>query len=525
MKCSEVRGFLSEINYHTEPVTPIPPADFGYLSANGYVQTTTRDDHDKGVADVAGLSQLTMEIAAEKPVLGQAYDALDQDQEKEHSFSFHFQGKGEKDALAQRIEDESNAAIAENTKLTTMEFNLNALLQKKSAFDRMVAYGDQYLSLTGNGVLVLNDLNVRNYRVADDEFTDFVTELGTTYSELRSIADRAKSYVALLGPRFPVMVDDLTGADVLQPVLWSTGIGLGKLKGDPAAIGARASQALSSLQSFSLLNSLKSTPPSMLLAAEVMTSLGGQDIESLKSTLQDLHGRVKKEGVPGELSVGVAATIMAGRRFDGTYPIDTFKQFKQQTPSFEAAAILGVMNTPFADLIAKFKSFRGLLSSWGYTASEDLEIAAAFLAIGELGADDVQDKLKYVVQQLTNYLEYPLVAGAILASIPVFEAHEVLDLMEKAVALLKGYLPVLERSEVVTLAVRMIHGVRNELVKQIDSTATISQTPVQFTYGWYPGLFRWYFPVIIAHSTYNASFSGMGGFHPAHSHGIGGFAG
>jgi len=157
--------------------------------------------------------------------------------------------------------------------------------------------------------------------------------------------------------------------------------------------------------------------------------------------------------------------------------------------------------------------------------SEDTEIASAFLAIGELNPGEVEAKVQYIVEQLANYLEYPLVAAAILASIPVFEAHEVLDLMEKAVTMLFTYARGLERSEMVALAVRMIHGVRNELVKEIDSTAKITETPVQFTYSTHPGFFFWYFPVIVAHSTYHATFSGMGGFHPAHSHGVGGFVG
>jgi len=97
--------------------------------------------------------------------------------------------------------------------------------------------------------------------------------------------------------------------------------------------------------------------------------------------------------------------------------------------------------------------------------------------------------------------------------------------MEKAVTLLSGCAVGLERSELVALAVRMIHGVRNELVKDVDSTARIAQTPVQFTYGLNQGLYIRFFPVIVAHSSYHATFSAMGGFHPAHSHGIGGFAG
>jgi hypothetical protein len=215
---------------------------------------------------------------------------------------------------------------------------------------------------------------------------------------------------------------------------------------------------------------------------------------------------------------------MAGRRYDGSYPTDRFGQFTKLTGSREAQAILAVMNIPYDDLSSKFNRFRSAFTSWGYMNSEDTEVASAFLAIGELSADEVEGKLMYIVEQLRNYLEYPLVAAAILASIPVFESHEVLDLMEKAVTLLSGYTAGLERSELVALAVRMIHGVRNEIVKEIDPTAKIAETPVQFTYPYHPG-FGWYYPSIVAHSSYHATFSGMGGFHPAHSHGVGGFAG
>src|SRR5438094_9080505 len=187
------------------------------------------------------------------------------------------------------------------------------------------------------------------------------------------------------------------------------------------------------------------------------------------------------------------------------------------------------MNVPIDGLSPKFQEFRSLFTSWGYMTSEDTEIASAFLGIGELNPDEVKEKLKYIIEQLQNYLQYPIVAAAILASIPVFEAHEVLDLMEKAVTLLRGYSATyvtgLERSELVAMAVRMIHGVRNEIVKEIDPTAKITGTPVQFTYEPHPIFFVRYYPVIIAHSSYHATFSGMGGFHPAHSHGVGGFAG
>ncbi|HXX87363.1 MAG TPA: hypothetical protein VEH86_02835, partial [Candidatus Acidoferrum sp.] len=79
-------------------------------------------------------------------------------------------------------------------------------------------------------------------------------------------------------------------------------------------------------------------------------------------------------------------------------------------------------------------------------------------------------------------------------------------------------------SELISLSVRMIHGIKNELVKKLDPTAKITNTPVQFTY--FPSnLFFLYAPLIIAHSSYYSTFSGMGGYHPAHVHGVGGFVG
>lgn len=524
MKCAAARTFLSQISGREEPIASIPSADLNYLSVNGYLLGTTKEDYEKGSDDITRLSQMIAQANAQRAEEEQARAALQQDEGKEHSFLFRFEGKEEKAELSQRIQNETAAVSREESESSEMEARLSQLIEEKSMIDRMVAYGGGgYLSLTDLGTIVLNDLNVRNYRVADQEFPDFIAETKAIYTELRSIADKATSYVASLRPSV-LASEDLDSEDAddvrrLQSLLWGEAIGLAKLQGDTSQIGGRFVQA------FYVLRSLKSTVPDKLMAAEIMTAASGQDVQNLEPVLRDLDERVRDQGVPKELSAGVAATIMAARNFDGTYPLDRFAQFKELTSSYEAASILAVMKVPYDGLSSKFQEYRAIFSSWGYTKSEDTEVASAFLAIGELGADEVEVKLKYVVEQLKNYLEYPLVAGAILASIPVLESHEVLDLMEKAVTLLSSYTAGFERSELVALAVRMIHGVRNELVKEIDSTAKIAETPVQFTYGPRLGGFWWYYPIIVAHSSFHSTFSGMGGFHPAHNHGVGGFAG
>lgn len=539
MKCSAVRTFLNQADSYyylsssghedIKPIDLIPDADMAYLVSNGYVVMMSKKDHDAQEAAISRMNDISAQLMAQRAEEQQAVLELRKDQDVEHSISFHMESKEEQDAMAAHIQTEAATVTKEQSETASLEASVNELIQKKYTLDRLAPYGNGYVALTDLGVLVLSDLNVRIYRVADDEFSDFVTEVKATYGELRGIADKATTYVTNLKPRLPKIEeeahDDEAGVVLSQggvkapSLLWASAIGLAKLQGDPDEIQNRFMQAMA------LLHDYDSTTPTKLMSAEMMTAIGKQDVGTLGADLKMLDKQVRDSNVNKELASGVASTIMAGRRFDGSYPTDRFIQFRKVSPSFEAAAILAVMNITSDDLTLKFQAFRAMFSSWGYMQSDDTEIASAFLAIGELKADEVEDKLKYVIEQLGTYLQYPLVASAILSSIAVFEAHEALDLMEKAVTMLNGYTSGLERSELVALAVRMIHGVRNEVVKQIDPTAKITETPIQFTYGARPGYFPWFGPVIIAHSSYHATFSGMGGFHPAHSHGVGGFAG
>ena len=400
--------FLSQVNDHEEPITPIASADLDYLSVNGYIMKTSKDDYGKGVDDVARLSQVMTQLHTEHDQEDQEAATLQQDTQKEHSFTFHFEGNEEKVDLRERVEGEATVVSGAESELSATGSIVNELIQEKSLIDRMVAYDGGYVSLTDLGMLVLNDLNIRNYRVADQDFPDFVTEIKATYAELRSIADTATSYLIMARPMLPQIegeesprnddTDDQGGPGVQAPsLLWSVAIGLAKTQGDTNQIAERFAEALGVLQG------LDSTIPNKLMAAEIMTVLSNQTIQSLGSDLSDLDKQLRGQAVPKELSAGVAATILAGRMYDGTYPLGRFTQCKGLTPSYEAASILAVMNVPFDGLSSKFATFKGMFNSWGYMVSEDTEIASSSLAIGELEADEVEEKLKYIVEQLKNY--------------------------------------------------------------------------------------------------------------------------
>jgi len=514
MRCSVVRAFFSLIAGKLVSVQ-IPEVDMDFLTTNGYISVMQKEQYDQALAEFSNLATVNEELAREEAEERSARVLLEEDERKTHSILFHFKSEENQKAELERAETQRNVVSKEEADVVEKESKIRELLKKKSMIDRMVPYDGRYVSLTGLGVITLNDLNVRNYRVSETELSDFILERMATFSELRTIAHKGGYYASVLNNEYP-------GTELSE--LWSVSIGLGKLQGDPNQIIERFLLSLDMLEQFG------SNLENKMMAAEIMTASkvdssqvpSNSDLQGLAESLKTLEDKARHDAhVPKELSVGVAATILFARRYDGTFPIDKLVEFSKMTSS-ESAAILSVLDFPMDQISNKFSQFRWLFSSWGYEQSEDTDLASAYLAISDFTQDEVKDKMNIILDALKNYLEYPLVATAILTSVPTLEANETLDLMEKASTLIGNYAPSLERSELISLSVRMIHGIKNELVKQLDPTAKIAVTPVQFTYAPSIVFFRYRTPLILAHSYYHSTFSALGGAHPAHVHGFGG---
>src|SRR4029077_19254161 len=343
-------------------------------------------------ADVANLSQMNLNLQNEIVAERQAEIALREGEKKTHSILFHFEGREKKEAELQNLQDEKLTVLKDQTEITQIDSRIKELILKKSSIDRMVPYDGEYVSLTGFGVATLNDLNVRNYRVADNEFSDFIEETKQTVNELQSIARSAGSYEAFLRN---YVFGAFPRADFTQ--LWNVSIGLAKLQGDPNQISQRFLLALKILQHF------KSTSDNKIMAAEILTSLkmnpsqtasssdNNSDLQDLNKSLKSLDHDLRHHAhVPKELSAGIAAVIMYGRRFDGTYPTDRFTEFSKMTRSHESAAILSVLNVPTDQLAGRFQSFRSMFNMWGFRESEDTELSSAYLSLSGFGPDDVK---------------------------------------------------------------------------------------------------------------------------------------
>ncbi len=516
MKCNDVRIFFSQIA-EKSVLTPNLSIDLNFLTDNGYLNVMQQADYDKGLAEISTLTRMSQDLNDQRFAENGEITHLNEDVRKTHSISYLFEGAENKEAQKEEIERHKEIVSKMEADIANRQAQINELIKKKSVFDRFVLYGGEYVSLTGPGVMMLNDLNRANYRVSDREFSDFRDEIQATYGELRSIAEIGNYHFSNLAAIFQ-------GVDASQ--LWSLSIGLAKLQGDPAQIGERFLYAFDSLKNFDSTIEDKVMAGEIMAASKTAQTSTNSDLQDLSETLKQLDHQLRHQAhVPSQLSTGVAATILYGRRYDGTFPTDRFEEFSKFTASYESAAILAIYNVPSDQLVNKFQSYRNLFSSWGFEMSEDTELASAFLSTSDFGPEEIRSKLTIIENGLRNYLEYPLVAAAILTSISTLEANEVLNLMEKAYFLLGNYVKNLEQSEMISLAVRMIHGIRNEIVKQLDPTAAITKTPVQLHYVPTHAFFFYYAPLIIAHSSYHSTFSGIGGYHPAHVHGVGGFMG
>ena len=248
------------------------------------------------------------------------------------------------------------------------------------------------------------------------------------------------------------------------------------------------------------------------MSSEILFSLPRPLAEELP-TLTPLLRDVKRLGVADDSALGIASILLLGRRADGTLATPYLQQYLQLTRSYQSAALLSIVNLPVPDLAARFQSLRAMFAGWGYHPSEDVELSSAYLTVSELPAEGISTKLAIIAKGLSTYLEYPLVAASVLASLSTLEANETLNLLEHAYEIVGRRAMPMTQPELICLAVRMLHGIRNELVGPLDTTA--AAVPVAPRVPGYYGPRFFFVPIIVVHGAYYSTFSGVSGAHPA----------
>lgn len=504
--CQAVYVFLSGVRGRNV-ATPLPDADLQYLAQQKWVQLLTTDEHDQLTKDVQALTSARQAISNEAAYRARLSSTVQTEDRRAHSILFHFEGRDKQTAQLQKEAQDRAALQSTTVDLTARQQAFNALVQKQSLLDTLCPYGTGYVALTGLGALQQRDLGIRLYRVSDVEFSTYSQQSDAVEGELTSIATRGSQY-------FTTLAQPLAAVD--RSYLWAISIGLAKLETDVPTGVATFRDA------YTRLGALSHNEENRLMSAEMLSSLRRSVADSIPA-LGQLDAWVQHAGVPKESSLGVASILLLGQRQDGTFATANLANLLRLTPSFESAALLAIVNRPLDEMVAKFNFLRTMFRGWGYEPSEDVELSSAYLALSDLPADSMNAKLAIITRGMGAYLQYPLVASSILASIPVLEANETLNLLEHAYEIIGQRAMPLSQPELICLAVRMIHGIRNETVSDLDTTATAPTAAATGAY--YVGPRFFFVPLIVAHGAYYSSFSGFGGAHPGHAHFGGGFVG
>jgi hypothetical protein len=500
--CKDVASFLQQVAQRSV-TQPLGASDLGTLQQLGLVQVLNASDFESMKQEVASLEQVQLDVARASGQRQSVASEVSSDASRTHSILFRLEGVDHQHATLEKLQQEQTALKSVDADLAARQQAFSQLLVKRAVLDTTCAFSGGYVGTTTAGRIALRDLNVRLYRVSDDDFAAYWKESQLEDAALGSIAGQSAWFERSIVQALPT---------VDHSYLWAVGIGMAKSGGDPTA------RLDGFFAAYNGVGSLTTNVENRLMASEILTALRRSPTDSLQY-IAGLNKQVLALKVPAASSLGVAAILLLGERADGTFATNELKGFLGFTKSYETAALLAIVNRP--DVNQKFQALRALFGSWGYATSEDTELSSAFLAVSDLPVDSVSPKLAIISRGLAGYLEYPLVAASILASIPTLEANETLNLMEKAYEILGQRTGPMSQAELICLAVRLVHGVRQ--VDALDSTARVAAP--NFAYAMRPPIF--WAPVFIVHGVYFSTYSGIGGPHPGHVHGWGGggFAG
>jgi hypothetical protein len=295
--------------------------------------------------------------------------------------------------------------------------------------------------ITDVGRHVLKELELRAYRVDAWPLDHVAARMGSALSALDSAALNAEYLLGEIGP--------LTPAPAL-PYLRVSAAGLATRQTRPEELAEEFRNT------WGMVEVLEGDPRDRLLTAELLTR-SEVPPSRIYAPLTHTAEALSRDPKPPKSPIAIASILHLYPTPSPIPRLEEWPRWRSEVRSEEAAALLAGRSAP--DLLERVRDLKAGLAPGGSDA-HDIEHAAVYLALVSARSRDDLPRVLELARALQGRLPTPLIAAALLtARHHRLSPAELIDWVDKAVAIARSRRLAPTEPELVAIAVALLHGI------------------------------------------------------------------
>lgn len=293
--------------------------------------------------------------------------------------------------------------------------------------------------LTPVGRHVLAELEIRAYRTDAMGLVETADQLGRILGEFDEVAKTAEYFLAELGPVVPPLA---------LPLVRPVAISLANRRETPEELAEEFRNIWGGVEV------MGGDPRDRLLAAELLNAASA-DMTKVYSPIMNTADTIRKE-LGARAAAVTPATLLHLTAGDQKVPLAAYFELRSSAGSEEAAALLAALSQDAGSALARRDAFLRALGA-AAPPSADASHAATYLAA--MGADpSMADRTRRIAAALGDRLKQPLTPAALLAGHVHLSPEEIVDWVDKSIAILTRRQMAPSPEEIAALAVGLVHG-------------------------------------------------------------------
>ncbi|HEV2317270.1 MAG TPA: hypothetical protein VGV89_06830 [Thermoplasmata archaeon] len=297
--------------------------------------------------------------------------------------------------------------------------------------------------MTDVGRHVLRELKIRAYRVDALPLDRVSDEMGNALKEMDDVAKVAEFFLADLGP--------VTPPDAL-PYLRMSAAGLANRRTSPEEL------AETFRNTWGMVEVMEGDARDRLFAADLLVR---SPVPASRLYAGMMHSMEMLRAPGGAVRHPVSTSALL-HLYPTPAPQGKLAEWKQWRPhvhSDETAAILAGAHS--LDALHRLETLRTAIAR-STRATPDAEHAAAFLLLSAADPAETLDRMFVLASLLEGRLPTPLVASSLLVTRHSLSPEELLDWVDKAVAIVESRNLAPTAAEVTAIAIALVHGLASD---------------------------------------------------------------